>query len=115
MISLLKKDCSYLLAIVFRDENKDGSISFEIDLPGGKRHLGETSFQCAIRETYEETSLLIDETWLLNDGVPLQLRGEGGECNVFYLVSPPTTDMLSSIEKDVFWKNTGLGKVDGRT
>ena len=29
----------------------------QIDLPGGKRHMGENTKDCAIRETEEETSL----------------------------------------------------------
>ncbi len=30
-------------------------------LPGGKRHFGETSFQCAFRELYEKTGLEITD------------------------------------------------------
>ena len=33
------------------------SSEFRLDLPGGKRRLGEDTFKCAIRETEEESSL----------------------------------------------------------
>jgi hypothetical protein len=84
-----KKDC-YLLAIVFRVESHhDGLISIQLDLPGGKRRPGESSFDCAIRETMEETSLLVDTTWLVGDGQPLKSSRKGGVCNVFYDLHPP--------------------------
>ena len=35
--------------------NLDGVTTY--DLPGGKRKLGESTVDCAIRETKEETSL----------------------------------------------------------
>jgi hypothetical protein len=44
-------------------QNRTKKIVWNLDLPGGKRHLGETSLQCAIRETEEETSLVVHETW----------------------------------------------------
>lgn len=34
-----------------------------LELPGGKRHLGETAWECAMRETEEETSLVIGDDW----------------------------------------------------
>lgn len=33
---------------------------WSLDLPGGKRHLGETSWECARRETWEESSVRVD-------------------------------------------------------
>ena len=36
------------------EQNK---VTFNINLPGGKRNLGETSFACAFRELKEETSI----------------------------------------------------------
>ena len=41
-----------------------GNIDF--DIPGGKRRLGESSFDCAIRETEEETSLALTRDILNN-------------------------------------------------
>jgi len=40
---------------------------WSLDLPGGKRHLGESSWNCARRETLEESSLLIDEKGIRNN------------------------------------------------
>jgi len=45
----------------------DSSHSIELDLPGGKRHLGETTIQGVIREVEEECSLLIDCDWLVGN------------------------------------------------
>jgi hypothetical protein len=39
----------------------DDGDYWSLDLPGGKRHLGETAWSCARRETFEESSLVIDE------------------------------------------------------
>ena len=42
--------------------NKTSSI--KLDLPGGKRHLGETTLCCVQREVMEECSLFINYDWL---------------------------------------------------
>jgi ADP-ribose pyrophosphatase YjhB (NUDIX family) len=34
-----------------------------LDIPGGKRYLGETALKCAIHETEEETSVILSEKW----------------------------------------------------
>jgi len=44
----------------------DSSNAIELDLPGGKRHLGETTLQGVIREVEEECSLQIDYDWLVS-------------------------------------------------
>ena len=44
----------------------DSTTEIELDLPGGKRHLGETSVEGAIRETEEEISFKIDAEWFRN-------------------------------------------------
>ena len=41
----------------------DGPLKLMLDLPGGKRHLGESTLQGLIREVEEECSLLIDHEW----------------------------------------------------
>ena len=43
----------------------DNSHTIELDLPGGKRHLGETTIQGVIREVEEECSLQIEHDWLV--------------------------------------------------
>ena len=60
---------------------RDGPNKWALDLPGGKRHLGESALECAIRETEEECSLLLSRETLagvetLHDGI----------CNEFYMV-----------------------------
>ena len=52
-----------------------------LDLPGGKRHLGETSWEGAVRETREEISLSIDDSWNVKDTA-------AEECNVYYVLDP---------------------------
>ena len=61
----------------------DGNNLLMLDLPGGKRHLGQSTLMCAIRETMEECSLTIDRGWL-SRMVPVQYGGDvlvevGGE------------------------------------
>ncbi|GFH45708.1 hypothetical protein CTEN210_02182 [Chaetoceros tenuissimus] len=59
----------YLFVMINKDVKGDGKYQrnvYVIDLPGGKRHMGEYTFDCAVRETEEETSLLVDEKWLVN-------------------------------------------------
>ena len=66
---------------------KTGPETWELDLPGGKRHLGESTSDCAIRETEEECSVAIDPKWISGDQVNAL---HDGECNVFYMIEPPT-------------------------
>ena len=50
--------------------------------------MGESTFQCAIRETEEETSLVVDETWLT--GPPFM----EDVCNLYYPMCPPDLIIL---------------------
>eukprot|EP00956_Cyclotella_meneghiniana_P017676 scaffold29028_cov77-Cyclotella_meneghiniana.AAC.1 len=50
----------YLLVIGYQNE----SFNLTLDLPGGKRHLGETTLEGAIREVEEESSLQLNKKWL---------------------------------------------------
>jgi 8-oxo-dGTP pyrophosphatase MutT (NUDIX family) len=100
LLKTLKKKDSFFLAIIFRDQSEDrkGSSSIEIDLPGGKRHLGESSFECAIRETLEETSLLVDDTWHAGNGQPLKNALKEDFCNAFYDLRPPPRRPVAAVE-----------------
>ena len=64
------------------DDNDDQTtkikLVWELDISGGKRHLGEDSISCAIRETEEETSLLMDESWFVNEYGDKEDGGCGG-------------------------------------
>ncbi len=42
----------------------DGSTELTLDLPGGKRHLGESTLESLVREVEEESSLKLDKQWL---------------------------------------------------
>ena len=50
----------YILVIGYQD----GPFEWTLDLPGGKRHLGETTIEGAIREVEEECSLKLNQKWL---------------------------------------------------
>jgi len=56
-------ETSQLAVLVMAYADKD---AWSLDLPGGKRHLGETSWECARRETWEESSVCVevDGLWL---------------------------------------------------
>lgn len=116
LTSMKGKD-NFIFTMITTNKSSNKNV-IKIDCPGGKRHLGETSFECAVRETEEETSLMIDETWLIgDDGIrnPVSSRDHKERGNVFFLARPPPTqqesaqNMFEDIVKDVFWTNTGLG------
>ena len=58
-----------------------------LDLPGGKRHLGETALDAAIRETLEETSLVWTADWVQEQ---LQSDRKEQSINRYYLLTPPS-------------------------
>ena len=49
----------YIMVLGYIDSNQ----SITLDLPGGKRHLGESTIQGFVREVEEECSLCIDYDW----------------------------------------------------
>jgi len=81
-------DCLWLVMVESNQLMKKRNNTWQLDLPGGKRHLGESTFQCAIRETEEETSLVVDETWLT--GPPFM----EDVCNLYYPMCPPDPIIL---------------------
>ena len=95
LISLMKKNEYFFLAIALFEEMDEGKKKIIIDLPGGKRHLAETSMECAIREIQEETSLIVDETWNVSVVSPLQKKKGGDRCNVYYDMTPPIESLLT--------------------
>jgi 8-oxo-dGTP pyrophosphatase MutT (NUDIX family) len=98
-------DCPYLLTL---------------DLPGGKRHLGESTLRGVIREVEEECSLAIDYEYLFSrvsdryggglgptktttnavvnddeDAMVRVLTSRGKDCHdVFFVVTPPPQSIL---------------------
>jgi 8-oxo-dGTP pyrophosphatase MutT (NUDIX family) len=68
-------------------QNSDlGANRVTLDLPGGKRHLGETSLDCAIRETQEETSLHASKAWIVDI-----LQHEQELYNHYFRMQPPAS------------------------
>lgn len=53
------------LLVIQRDDKPDIPFPNHWDLPGGGRETGETPAQCALRETYEEVGLRLQETDLI--------------------------------------------------
>ena len=81
---------------------------YMVDLPGGKRHLGETSWEGATRECEEECSLQIDSSWV--HGEPRKSSRKADEGNVYYILRPPADLMMDSLEKSAFWHEKGFCK-----
>jgi hypothetical protein len=71
---------------------------FTVDLPGGKRHLGESSLDGAMRETEEETSLVLDESWVV--GPPVTSRKKDAQLNTYFMLSPPFQDVMDDMTSD---------------
>ncbi len=79
----------------------DGPTELMLDLPGGKRHLGESTLESLVREVKEETSLELDKQWLSKrlsrrfggeldenseDVQALESKKENG--NVYFVIPP---------------------------
>lgn len=94
----------------------DGETKVQLDLIGGKRHLGESTIECAIRKADKECSLKIDEGWLKSqvsnkyggsltaeasaDSEVKIIVPRGREImNVFFIMPPPQTwNILELVE-----------------
>ena len=81
--------CWYWLVIVFDNTNQTQHPHWSLDLPGGKRHLGESSLEAAIRETEEETSLIWDAQWIREER---RGRRPSDSVNRYYMLSPLDDD-----------------------
>lgn len=66
---IINRNLQYIIVLGYTENcgNSSGAARsnnfITLDLPGGKRHLGETTLRGAIREVEEECSLQIDEGW----------------------------------------------------
>jgi hypothetical protein len=68
----------------------DDAKSLMLDLPGGKRHLGETSLEGAIRETEEEMSLIWDPSWVVQT---VQGKKKSDVGNRYFILHPPSSSL----------------------
>lgn len=85
----LLKFSKYILITIF-EETVDRRRNWKVDIPGGKRKLGETPHNCALRETNEETSIVISEE--------IKLIGQViQDCNLYVLMN--ATDVIANITK----------------
>ncbi|KAL7546803.1 hypothetical protein ACHAWF_010139 [Thalassiosira exigua] len=82
----------------------DGKSTFELDLPGGKRYLGESTFDDVTRRLDEECSLQMDKSWMSNristrfggslsekvaaKDSSIAVIDPGDDCNVFFIMAP---------------------------
>eukprot|EP00592_Proboscia_alata_P017639 CAMPEP_0194397592 /NCGR_PEP_ID=MMETSP0174-20130528/125631_1 /TAXON_ID=216777 /ORGANISM="Proboscia alata, Strain PI-D3" /LENGTH=423 /DNA_ID=CAMNT_0039193789 /DNA_START=271 /DNA_END=1542 /DNA_ORIENTATION=- len=98
---------AHWLILVYDDTSKSKNPCWTIDLPGGKRHLGETTFDGTTRETEEEMSLTIDKDWILK-GKPMRQVGKKDDINGYYLIAPPTELLARSLTENSFWRTPGF-------
>lgn len=80
-------------------------MRWAIDLPGGKRHLGETSLEGTVREVEEEVSLRIDPTWVY--GEP---RRSTQKSNLYHMLRVPGDVLMEMLENMPAWKEKGFCK-----
>jgi len=100
LLNLERQDTTdkYWLVMVYDDTNtKKEKPCWTFNLPGGKRHLGETTIDGAIRETYEELSLVWDRKWIYDRRRHLHNVSE--RCNSYLLLTPPLNSENEEIEK----------------
>ena len=83
------KDIVHFLTMVYDDTIPGKNICWTIDVSGGKRYLGETSFQGAVRETKEEMSLDLYD-WRLEQIFPRKSNHRFDKANCYYMIQPPS-------------------------
>jgi len=97
---------------------KYGRRRWLLDLPGGKRHLGETTLQGLIREVEEECSLNIEEDWLsermprLYGGNSGQDVGVGGADDAFFWGTRSWNNENEELVHVLETNESGYGNVD---
>ena len=71
----------YVMIMFTYDEK---SKCWNLDLPGGKRHLGEKTKECVRRETEEESSAVIQNSWFKSEFA--------SQNNCYFLLEPPAAE-----------------------
>jgi hypothetical protein len=54
-----KRHCDNHILMMANIKESDSTITLTLDIPGGKRRLGESGLKAAVREMYEETFVKI--------------------------------------------------------
>jgi len=110
--SLTEHGSDYWLVIIHNDGVKGNSTQWSIDLPGGKRHLGESTWKCLVRETREETSLDLQhqddhhaESYSTTSWEVVRKMSPKSDLGVneFYLLRPPAGLLEQAVLNDPFW------------
>jgi len=83
-LSKLSDFGDYFLAMAYSAQ----AGRLELDLPGGKRNLGESTWDGLVRESQEETSLRLDSSWIMEDRQPFKISSERE--NIYYQLWPPS-------------------------
>lgn len=81
-----EREDMWWLVMLYDDTARPTKPCWSLDLPGGKRHLGETAIEGAIRETEEETSLVCSADWIR---LHLQSTHANDPGNRHFLLTPP--------------------------
>ena len=97
---------SFWFIIVYDDTHDPKELCWTLDIPGGKRHLGESKFDCVVRETSEETSLTLDASWLA-EKKPRRSRKTSSAGNCYFIFIPPTSLVMENLTEDL-----GKAKLD---
>jgi hypothetical protein len=100
---------AYWMTLVYDDTSNSTNPCWTLDLPGGKRHLGERSLEGAIRETEEESSLQIDTKWILKER-PRTSSQKDDHFNEYYMIGPPLDMLMGAVTDNPFWKSPGFCK-----
>lgn len=103
LLSLLQGKLKMMSEFIMVIVNDDGPKVLELDLPGGKRHLGETTLESLVREVREETMIQLDEEWLserlssrygglldnnCEDIHALESKKHNANMNVYFVIKP---------------------------
>jgi ADP-ribose pyrophosphatase YjhB (NUDIX family) len=103
-------DNAHWMILVYDNTSNRTNPSWTLDLPGGKRHLGERSFEGAVRETEEESSLQLDGQWMLDDGPRRHSRKDDISHDYYYMMGPPSDLLMGAVTDKPFWQNPGFCK-----
>jgi hypothetical protein len=74
---LVDGESAKVLVMVKLNNEHRGNYKIVLEIPGGKRELGETSVDCAVREVYEEAHISLDRQMLENATIDDTVENSG--------------------------------------